>query len=172
MVPTFLVAVLDGGRETAPPLVVDELLLAVFGFCTGTRGFIGLTWDAVALGTTCFLGEIAFAVALDLTGRAVTAGFVTGRDTVAGRVVAALVGTVAVLVVVPERVCLVVEEVIVGRILVVPSPWEEALTGRTFVTGIFEVAARGFTVTEVGFGFALEVDCSRNKPSSSDVVAK
>ena len=78
MVPTFLVAALDGGRETTPPLVIDELLLVVFSFCMGTRGFIGLTWDVVALETTCFLGEIAFAVALDLTGRAVTAGFVTG----------------------------------------------------------------------------------------------
>ena len=30
----------------------------------------------VALETTCFLGEIAFTVALDLTVRAVSAGFV------------------------------------------------------------------------------------------------
>ena len=146
MAPTFLVVALDGGRETIPPLVVDEFLLVVFGFCTGTRGFIGLTWDVVALETTCFLGEIAFAVALDLTGRAVTAGFVTGRDTVAGRVIVFLVGTVVVLIVVPDRVCLVTEEVTAGRILVAPSPPEEALTGRTFVTGTFEVAALGFTV--------------------------
>ena len=79
-----------------------------------------------------------------------------------------LVGTAAVLIVVPGRVCLVTEEVTAGRILVVPSPWEEVLTGRTFVTGIFEVAALGFTVPEVGFGVALEVGGSRNKPSSSD----
>jgi len=83
-----------------------------------------------------------------------------------------LVGTVVVLIVVPDRVCLVTEEVAAGRILAAPSPWEEALTGRTFVTGIFEVVALGFTVPEVGFGFALEVGGSRNKPSSSDVGTK
>ena len=91
-------------------------MLAVLGFCAGTRGFIGLTCEVVALETTCFLGEIAFAVALDLTGRAVTVGFVTGRDTAVGRVV------MAVLTVVPDRVCLVTEEATAGRILVVPSP--------------------------------------------------
>jgi len=122
VVPTFLAVTLDGGRETTTPLVVDELLLAVFGFCTGTRGFIGLTCDVVALETICFLGEIAFAVALDLTGRAVTAGFVTGRDTVAGRVVVVLVGTVAVLVVVTDLGCLVTEGATVGRILVATRP--------------------------------------------------
>ena len=170
VVPIFLVVAVDEDRETTPPLAVDELLLVMFGLWTGTRGFIGLTLDVVALETVCFLGEIAFAVALDLTGRAVTAGFVTGRDKVAGRVVVVLIGAVVALIVVPGRVGLVTEAVTAGRILA--SPWEEVLTGRTFVTGIFEVAALGFTVPEVGPGFPLEVCGSRNKPSSPDVGTK
>jgi len=129
VVPTFLVA-LDGGRAATPLLVVDELPTVVFGFCTDTRGFIGLTCDVVALDTTRFLGEIAFAVALDLTGRAVTAGFVTvvGRDAVVERVIAVLVVVVTVLIVLAGRVGLefgaaVVREMeaTVGRIPVVAS---------------------------------------------------
>ena len=127
--PTFLVA-LDGGRAATPLLVVNELPTVVFGFRSGIRGFIGLTCDIVALDMTCFLGEIAFAVALDLTGRAVTAGLVkaVGRDVVAGRVVAVLVVAVTVPTVPVDRVGLVFEvavvremEATVGRILVVPG---------------------------------------------------
>ena len=40
VVPIFLVVALDGGLDTAPLLVVDELLV-VFDFCAGIRGFIG-----------------------------------------------------------------------------------------------------------------------------------
>jgi hypothetical protein len=110
-VPATLVVALDGGREIAPLLVVVELFTVVLGFCMGTSGFMGLTCDVVALETTCFLGEIAFAVALDLTGRAVTTGFVTvvGREVVAGRVAVFLVVVVAVLTVVADRVGRVVE---------------------------------------------------------------
>jgi len=176
---TFLVVAPDGCRETTTPLlVVDELPVVALGFCTGTRGFIGLTCDVAPLKTTCFLGEIAFAVALDLTGRAVTAGFVTvvGRDVVVGRVVVALVVVVAVLTIVAGRVGLVAEvagvrevEPTAGRILAVTSP-REVVTGRTFVTGIFEGTVLDFTVREVGFGFDLEVDGSRERtsPSPSD----
>jgi len=129
VMPTFLVA-LDGGRAATPLLVVDELPTVVFGLRSGIRGFIGLTCDIVALDMTCFLGEIAFAVALDLTGRAVTAGLVkaVGRDVVAGRVVAVLVVAVTVPTVPVDRVGLVFEvavvremEATVGRILVVPG---------------------------------------------------
>jgi len=47
---------------------------------------------------TCFLGEIAFAVALDLTMRAVNAGFVklVERDAVVGRVLVAVVEAVLI----------------------------------------------------------------------------
>jgi len=76
VVSAFLIA-LDGGRAATLLLVEDELPAVVFGFCMGIRGFIGLTRDVVALEMICFLGEIALAVALDLTGRAVTVGFVT-----------------------------------------------------------------------------------------------
>ena len=163
-------AFLDGGRETIPLLVMDELFAVVLGLCTGTSGFIGLTCDVVALETTCFLGEIAFAVALDLTGRAVTTGLVTvvEREVVAGRVAVALVVVVAVLAVVVDRVGRMVEvEVAVPRVPVTASFREEVLTGRTFAPGIFEGATLDF---EVGFSFDLEVDGSRNKssPSSSD----
>ena len=182
MVPTFLVVALDGGRVATPLLVVDKLLVVVFCFCMGTRGFIGLTCDVVALETTCFLGEIAFAVALDLTGRAVTTGFVTvvGRDLVAGRVAVGLVATVAVLVVAVDRIGLVAEMVVVrfaeatvGRVLVATSP-REVVTDGAFVTGIFEGAALGFATSEVGLGFHLETDGSRNRasPSSSDAGAE
>ena len=183
MVPTFLVVALDGGRVATPLLVMDKLLVVVFCFCMGTRGFIGLTCDVVALETTCFLGEIAFAVALDLTGRAVTTGFVTvvGRDVVAGRVAVGLVATVAVLVVAVDRIDLVAEMVVVrfaeatvGRVLVATSPREEVVTDGAFVTGIFEGAALGFATSEVGLGFHLETDGSRNRasPSSSDAGAE
>lgn len=102
--PTFLVVALDGGRETTS-------LLVVFCFCTGTRGFIGLTCDVVALERNCFLGEIAFAVALDLTGRAVTVGFVmaVGREVEVVRVAVVLAVVVAVLTAVVDRVGRVVE---------------------------------------------------------------
>lgn len=118
--PTFLVVALDGGREATPLLVVDELFAVVFDFCAGTKGFIGLTCDIVAFETACFRGEIAFAVALDLTGRAVTTGLVTvvGREVV-GRVDMVLVVVVAVLTVVADRVGRVVEvEATVSRGLV------------------------------------------------------
>ena len=156
-VPTFFVVALDGGRETGPLLVVDELFTVVLGFCTSASGFIGLTCDVIALETTCFLGEIAFAVALDLTGRAVTTGFVTvmGREVVAGRVAVVLVVVVAVLIEVGATV---------SRVPVAASFREEALTGRAFVTGILEGAAADFGV---GFSFDLEVDGSRNRSSSS-----
>ena len=172
--PAFLVVALDGSRETVPLLVMDELFAVVLGFCTGNSGFMGLTCDVVALETTCFLGEIAFAVALDLTGRAVTTGFVTmvGREVVAGRVAVVLVVVVAVLTVVADRVGRVVEvEVTVTRAPVAANFREEALTGRTFASGIFEGATLDF---EVGFSFDLEVDGSRNKssPSSSDEGTK
>jgi hypothetical protein len=130
VVPTFLVAALDGGRDATPLLVVDELAVAVFGFCTGIRDFIGLTCDVIVLETTRFLGEIAFVVALDLTGRAVTAGLiiVAGRIVVVGRAVAVLVVAVTVFIVVADRDGLVVEVVVVreveaavGRILVAAS---------------------------------------------------
>ena len=124
VVPAFLVVALDGGRETIPLLVADELFATVFGFCTGTSGFIGLTSDVVALETTCFLGEIAFAVALDLTGRAITTGFVTvvGREVIVGRVVAILVAVVVVLTAVTGRVVRVVEvEATMSRVLVAGS---------------------------------------------------
>lgn len=133
MTPTFLVVVLDGGRDTTPLLVADVLLVVVFGFCTGTRGFIGLTCDVVVLETTCFLGETAFAVAVDLTGRAVNVGFVTGRGATIGRAVVVLVVNAAVPTVVADRVGLVAEKAVVrvleatfGRILVVTAPREEA----------------------------------------------
>ena len=173
-VPTFLVVALDGGREIGPLLVVDELFTVVLGFCTSASGFIGLTCDVVVLGTACFLGEIAFAVALDLTGRAVTAGFVTvmGREVVAGRVAVVLVVVVAVLIVVTNRGGLVVEVgATVSRVPVAASFREEALTGRAVVTGILEGAAADFGV---GFSFDLEVDGSRNRssPSSSDEDTK
>ena len=156
-VPTFLAVALDGGRETAPLLVVDELFVVVLGFCTDTSGFMGLTCDVVALETICFLGEIAFAVALDLTGRAVTTGFVTvvRREAVAGRVAVVLVVVVAVLTVVADRVGRVVEvEATVFRVPVTVS-FRGALTGRAFLSGIFEGTALDF---EVGFSFDLEVD--------------
>ena len=92
----------------------------VLGFCTGTKSFIGLTCDIVAFETACFRGEIAFAVALDLAGRAVTTGLVTvvGREAV-GRVDIVLVVAVAVLAVVADRVGRVVEvEATVSRSLV------------------------------------------------------
>jgi len=115
-VPAFLVVALDGGRESTPLLMVDELFVVAVGFCTGTRGFIGRTCDVVALERNCFLGEIAFAVALDLTGRAVTVGFVTvaGREVVVVRVV-----VVAVLSAVVDRAGRVVEmDATVPRVLV------------------------------------------------------
>jgi len=124
VVPAFLVVALDGGRETTPLLVVDELFAVVFGFGTGTSGFIGLTCDVVVLETACFLGEIAFAVALDLTGRAVTTDFVTvvGREVTVGRVVAILVAVVVVLTVVTDRAMRVLEvEATVSRVLVAGS---------------------------------------------------
>ena len=96
VIPAFFAAQ-DGGLDATPPLVVDELPAVEFDFCTGIRGFIGWIRDVVALETTCFLGEMAFAVALDLTGREVNASFVTAvvRDVVIGRVV--MVVTVLVL---------------------------------------------------------------------------
>lgn len=173
-VPTFLVVALDGGRETVPLLVVDELFTAVLGFCASVSGFMGLTCDVVALEMTCFLGEIAFAVAPDLTGRAVTTGFVTatGREVVAGRVAVFLVVVVAILTVVAGRGGLVVEVgATVSRVPMAASFREEALTGRAVVTGIFEGAALNLGV---GFSFDLEVDGSRNRssPSSSDEGTK
>ena len=119
-VPTCLVVALDGGRETTPLLVVDELFVVMFGFCTDTRGFIGLTCDVVALEGNCFLGEIAFVVALDLTGRAATVGFVTvvGREVVVIRVVVVPVIVLAVLAAVADRAGRVVEvDAIVLRVL-------------------------------------------------------
>lgn len=119
-VPIFLVVALDGGRETTPPLVVDELFVVAFGFCTGTRGLIGLTCDVVALEENCFLGEIAFVVALDLTGRAVTVGFVTvvGREVAVIREVVVPVIVLAVLAAVADRTGRVVEvDAIVLRVL-------------------------------------------------------
>jgi len=116
-VPTFLVVAPDEGRETTPLLVADELFVVVFGFCTDTRGFIGLTCDVVALEENCFLGEIAFVVALDLTGRAATVGFLTvvGREVVVIRVV---VIPVIVLAAVADRAGRVVEvDAIVLRVL-------------------------------------------------------
>ena len=118
MVPAFLIVALDGGRETTALLMVDELFTAALGFCTGTSGFIGLTCDVAVLETICFLGEIAFAVALDLTGRAVTMGFVTvvEREVVVGRVV------VVVLTAVTDRAVRVAEAgATVSRILVAGS---------------------------------------------------
>ena len=168
-VPTFLVVALDGGREATPLLVIDELFTAVLGFCAGTRGFIGLTCDVVALETTCFLGDIAFAVALDLTGRAVIAGFVivVGREVVAGRVDVVLVVAVAVLTAVADRVSRAVEvEATMSRVLVEASLWEEALTGGPFV---LEGAALGF---EVDFDFDLDGSRNRSLPSSSDESTK
>ena len=159
-VPTFLVVALDGGREIAPLLVVDELFTVVLGFCVGTSGFMGLTCDIVALETTCFLGEIAFAVAVDLTGRAVTTGFVMveGREVVAGRVA-------IVLAVVADRVGRAVEvEAAVLRVPVAITFREEALTDGVFICGIFEGVALDF---EAGFSFDLEVDGSKNRPSPS-----
>lgn len=168
VVPIFLAAALDGGRETTP-LLVDKFPITVLFFCSGARGFIGLTWDIVILGMVFFLGEIAFAVALDLTGREVAAGF----GMVVGRVTVVLVVTVGALAVdlVADVVVVRFAEAIVGLILVVVSLWEEAVTGRAFVTGIFEGVTLGFTVTGVGFDFSLEVDGSRNRasPSSSGV---
>ena len=173
-VPTFLLVALDGGRETTPLLVVDELFTVVFCFCTSDSGFMGLTCDVAALETTCFLGEIAFAVALDLTGRAVTTGFVTvmEREVVARRVAVVLVAVVAVLIVVVNRAGRVVEAgATVFRVPIAASFREGALTGRVIVTGIFEGAALDFGV---GFSFDLEVDGSRNRssPSSSDEGTK
>lgn len=121
-VPAFLVAALDGGLDIIPLLVVDELFVVVLGFCADTRGLIGLTWDVVTLETDCFLGETAFAFALDLTGRAVTAGFATvaGREVVVVRVDAVLVVVVAILTVGADRVGRLVEvETTVPRVLVV-----------------------------------------------------
>jgi len=183
VVPTFLIVALDGGRGTTPLLVTDELPAIVFGFCKGTRGFIGLTCDVVVLETTRFLGEIAFAVALDLTGRAVTMGFTTvvGRDVVVGRTIVVLVLAATVLIAVAGRVDLAVEVVVVreveasaGRILVAAGLWEEALTGWTFAVGIFEGVALDPAVPKVGFGLNLEAGGSRNRssPSSSDEGTK
>lgn len=123
VVPTFLVVVLDRGRETTP-LLVDELPFVALCFCAGTRGFIGLTSDVVVLETACFLGEIAFAVALDLTGRAVIEGFVT----VVRRVAVVLVVTVAARTVVADRVGLVAGVSAVRFV--------EATVGRTLVAGL------------------------------------
>ena len=91
--------------------MVDELFVVAFGFCTGTRGFIGLTCDVVAFGRNCFLGEIAFAVAPDLTGRAITVGFVmvVGREVVVVRAATVPVAVVAVLIAVVDRAGRVVE---------------------------------------------------------------
>lgn len=176
VVPTFLVVALDGGRGATPLLVVDELPAVVFGFWADTRGFIGLTCDVVPLETVRFLGEIAFAVPLDLTGRAVTTVFITvvGRDAAVGRAVVVLVVAVAVLIVVAGRVGLAVAvvavpevEATVGRVLVAAGLWEEALIGWTFVAGILEGAALDLAVPKVGFGFNLEAGGSRNRSSAS-----
>ena len=95
VVTAFLVVALDGGLDGSPILVVDEVPVVVFAFCRGIRGCIGLTRDVTTLEATCFLGEIAFVVALDLTGRAVNAGFVTviERTAVLGRVAVVVVLT-------------------------------------------------------------------------------
>ena len=118
VVATFLVVALDGGLDTTPLLVVDELPV-LFNFGTGTRGFIGRICDPAALETACFLGEIAFAVALDLTGRAIKVGFVTvvERDAVGGRIVAVLIVSADRLGFAVEVVFVRAVEATVGRVL-------------------------------------------------------